>query len=110
VDPRLRKGNRKFHFQEIDHTICFPTAGNEKKKYANYAVVLEQIDGTLLKTEKPITLGEILDRCDFVNGYPHTVGFYKVDKEQIMLKPDYLEIRRICSVEEFWKFLNDLDM
>jgi len=55
-------------------------------------------------------LGEVLDKIDFANGYPHTVGFYKDGKKQLTLKPEYLEIRRICTVEDFWKFLNDLDM
>jgi hypothetical protein len=107
----LEDNNRKFHFQEIDQTICFPNFGNEKKKYINYTVSLELKQRRASKSENQTNLGDILDKCDFANNYPHTVGFYKTNLGKgVELKPDYLEIRRIYSVEEFWKFLNDLDM
>ena len=47
----------------------------------------------------------------FENGYPYTVGFFKgpVDGEGNFVV-NFLELRIIRCVEEFWKFLNDLDI
>jgi hypothetical protein len=102
---------KKFHFQEIDLTICFSNSGNEKKKYANYNVRLEKNQSNTSALENQLSLGEVLDQNDFANGYPHTVGFYKAsNSEEKTLKPEYLEIRRIRGIEEFWNFLNELDM
>ena len=43
--------------------------------------------------------------------YPHTVGFYKeFAGEGSEFKPEYLEIRKIETVEDFWQFLNALDI
>jgi hypothetical protein len=106
----LGNEDKRFHFQEIDKIICFPDSGNEKKKYAEYAVNFwdrksPDPDGN------PTQLGAILCTKEFENGYPHTVAFFKKDQiEGEFFNPDYLEIRRICYIEEFWKFLNDLDI
>ncbi len=44
-------------------------------------------------------------------GFPHTVGFFRdsVDKEG-NFEANYLELRIIRYLEEFWKFLNDLNL
>ena len=53
---------------------------------------------------------EIVDSPDF-ECFPHTVGYFKGAVEE---KDDsefaYLEIRIIRSIEDFWKFLNDLNL
>jgi len=39
------------------------------------------------------------------------VGYFKSETERSPYEePNYLELRIIRSVEEFWKFLNDLDL
>lgn len=60
---------------------------------------------------KRIKLGEVLDRPEVDTNYPHTVCFYKVSfGKGANFKPEYLELRKIESVEEFWLFLNALDI
>ena len=60
---------------------------------------------------KQVRLEEILENPEFEKCYPHTVGYYKeFSGEGTEFKPEYLEIRRISTVEEFWLFLNALDI
>ncbi len=56
-------------------------------------------------------LADIVDSPLFDNRYPHTVGFFRdsVDKEG-NFEANYLELRIVGSIEEFWKFLNDLNI
>jgi len=52
-----------------------------------------------------------LDNPEFEQNYPHTVGYYKDSSgEGAKLDPEYLEIRKISTVEEFWLFLNAVDI
>jgi hypothetical protein len=102
------EGNCKsFHFQELDWLIRFPSAGNEGRKYLYYTV--EFTDRKKKKTVE-VCLVEILDDS-FENCFPHTVGYFKGSKKE---NDDsgfaYLELRVVRSIEEFWKFLNDLDI
>ncbi|MCW4017939.1 MAG: hypothetical protein NWF00_04580 [Candidatus Bathyarchaeota archaeon] len=97
--------SKKFHFQEIDWVISFPVDGN-KGKYREYAVVLLESGGGASEV-KSLRLGEILDRAEIDNQYPHTVGYYKTCAgKDADFKPEYLELREIRTVEEFWAFLN----
>ena len=65
----------------------------------------------LLPSRKKIKLGEALEKPEIDGNYPHTVGFYKVSSGRgANFKPEYLELRRIQNVEEFWLFLNALDI
>jgi hypothetical protein len=102
--------SKKFHFMEIDWIICFPKSGN-KGKYLGYNVTL--IDR--IKEEKHLgkflTIREIVENPEFEMCYPHTVGFYKEHAgDGSKFKPEYLEIRKIETVEDFWQFLNALDL
>jgi hypothetical protein len=99
---------KRFHFQEPDMIINFPKQGNECKKYLYYSVELTD----LKKNETAqMTLMEIVDRIEFEDNFPYTVGFFKdaID-EKNYLKKGYLEIRIVRSLEDFWKFLNDLNI
>jgi hypothetical protein len=101
----MESQSKKFHFQELNWVISFPTCGN-KGKYRDYAVVLlEHKNGN--PQAQSLRLGEVLDRAELDLHYPHTVGYYKTCSGQDAdLKPDYLELREIRTVEEFWAFLN----
>ena len=60
---------------------------------------------------KCVKLNEILDNAEFEQNYPHTVGYYRESSgEGAKFNPEYLEIRRISNVEEFWLFLNAVDI
>jgi len=60
---------------------------------------------------KAAILGEFLDSLEVDNNYPHTVGYYKESKgEGASFQPEYLELRKIRSIEEFWLFLNASDI
>ena len=54
---------------------------------------------------------EIVDSAD-VECFPHTVGYFKgaIEEKKNDSGFAYLEIRIIRSLEDFWKFLNDLNL
>ncbi|HEX9261678.1 MAG TPA: hypothetical protein VF893_04040 [Candidatus Bathyarchaeia archaeon] len=100
---------KKFHFQELDWLIYFPDSGN-KGKYLDYTVIFKDRKRNP-KQEEYITLGRILGKSEFENCFPHTVGFFKSSSgEDAVFKPDYMEIRIMRSLEDFWLFLNALNI
>ncbi len=105
VEPK----SKKFYFQEIDWIISFPMDGNEGRKYLVYTVHF--IDRRNNESKPHAVLADIVDSQMFEKGYPHTVGFFKgpVD-EKGNFESVFLELRIIRCIEEFWKFLNDLNI
>jgi hypothetical protein len=101
--------SKKFYFQEMDWIISFPNTGNEGRKYLFYSV--QFLDRRNKQSNSYAILADVVDNPMFENGFPHTVGFFKdsVDKES-NLEANYLELRIIRCLEEFWKFLNDLNL
>ena len=100
---------KTFHLQEMNWLIFFPSAGNNGRKYLYYSV--EFTDRRKGNSRTKVCLEEIVDNPEFENSYPHTVGYFKspvCEKGQPVFS--YLEIRIIRSIEDFWKFLNDLDL
>jgi hypothetical protein len=96
---------KKFHFQEINVILCFPTQGNQGK-YRTYCVQLKKPE-TAKQNGVQTMLGEFLDKQEVENGYPHTVGYFKESTgEGDSFEPEYLELRKIYTVEDFWLFLN----
>jgi hypothetical protein len=102
----LQASYKRFHFKELDWTITFPPEGN-RGKYSNYQVTLQK---TPLDPELQMRLGEILDSPEFEEHCPHTVGYYKTAPNEHGGTPQYLELRKIKSVEDFWHFLNSLNL
>jgi hypothetical protein len=100
---------KKFHLQELDWLIFFPCSGN-KGKYIGYTVMFLDRKQKLVK-EQHVTLGTLLDKPEFEENFPHTIGFFKYSSgEGTEFKPDYMEIRVIRSVDDFWLFLNALNI
>jgi hypothetical protein len=101
---------KKFHFQELDWIVCFPDCGNTGK-YMSYTVMFKNRKKGASEPEKRVSLGDLLESPEFENHYPHTVGFYKDSSgDGAEFKPSYLELRIIRMVEDFWLFLNSLDI
>ncbi len=99
---------KSFHFQEKDWIISFPSAGNKGRKYLYYSVEFANRKNTEIKE---VCLTEIVDSPEFEINFPYTVGFFKGRiNEKSDLSSAYLEIRIVRSIEELWKFLNDLDI
>ena len=92
----------------MDWIISFPNTGNEEKKYLFYSVHF--IDRKN-KLNKHTLVADIVDNPMFENWCPHTVGFFRgpVDDEGNFEK-NFLELRTVRCIEEFWKFLNDLNI
>ncbi|MCJ7560741.1 hypothetical protein MUO79_09050 [Candidatus Bathyarchaeota archaeon] len=106
----MESKTKKFHFQEIDWIVYFPSYGNEGK-YRNYNVTFRDRKRKITQPGKRVKLCEVLDRPEIENNYPHTVGFYKESSGKgAKFRPYYLELRKIRAVEEFWMFLNALDI
>ena len=100
---------KKFHFQELDWIIAFPDLGNKGRKYLYYSVLFaDRKKGSL---PQQVCLGDVLENPEFERNLPHTVGFFKESmSDDAKAGSTYLEIRLIGSTEDFWKFLNDLDL
>jgi hypothetical protein len=98
-----------FHFHELDWLISFPLSGNEVRKYLYYSVFFKDRKNGNVSSQ--VSLIDLVDAIEFEKNYPHTVGFFRgsidVDKD---LCSNYFEIRVIRSIEDFWKFLNDLNI
>lgn len=95
---------KKFHFQELDLVVSFPDEGNDGKKYNDYAVLVSSVKKK--GKERNCCLVDVVESSEF-QCFPHTVGFFKSETPSCS---DYLELRIIRCVEEFWKFLNDLNL
>ena len=106
----MENETKNFHFMEIGWIVSFPRYGN-KGKYFNYSVVLTDSKRGVVRPWKCVKLGVVLENPEFEQNYPHTVGYYKESSgEGAEFKPEYLEIRKISAVEEFWLFLNAVDI
>lgn len=106
----MENATKKFHFIEMDWLVYFPRCGN-KGKYLSYSVMLVDRKKGTSQPENHVKLKEVLENLEFEERYPHTVGYYKeCSGEGAAFKPEYLEIRKISTVEEFWLFLNALDI
>ena len=92
----------------MDWIISFPNEGNEGRKYLFYSV--EFIDRKKKKNSKTI-LADIVDSPMFENGYPYTVGLFKSPVDDADdFEANFLELRIVRCIEDFWKFLNDLNI
>ena len=90
--------------------VYFPRYGN-RGKYLSYNVVLIDRKKGADQPGKLVKLEEIVENSEFEKRYPHTVGYYRESSgEGAEFKPEYLEMRKISNVEEFWLFLNALDI
>jgi hypothetical protein len=88
--------------------ISFPRSGNENRKYLYYTV---QFWDRKNNSVDNVCLSEKVDTPEFEAHFPHTIGFFKGPiNEKTDPKSAYLEIRVVNSLEEFWKFLNDLNI
>ncbi len=97
-----------FHFQELDWLLYFPSDGN-KGKYYGYNVTLKE--RKKIGADGRVRLGDIVERRELEEHYPHTVGFFKGSGvEGSDCKPQYMEIRIIHNIDEFWLFLNALNL
>jgi hypothetical protein len=108
IEEQLTKQFKVFHFQELDWLIYFPLEGN-KGKNCEYMVFLreEKTNHTLNR----VNLGALMERTELDEHYPHTVGFFKAtDEETVNGELRYMEIRTIHDLNEFWLFLNALDL
>jgi len=107
---QLENETKNFHFMEIGWIVSFPRYGN-KGKYCNYTVMLMDRKRGAAQLGKCVKLNEILDNAEFEQNYPHTVGYYRGSAgEGAEFRPEYLEIRRVSTVEELWLFLNAVDI
>jgi hypothetical protein len=104
-DQENQQKTKHFYFQEIDQIIVFPNCGNQGK-YVTYKIQLKSKEKAK-QIGDSAALGEFLESEKVDRNYPHTVGYYKdFSGEGVSFKPEYLELRKIRFVEEFWLFLN----
>ena len=100
---------KKFCFQELEWIITFPNLGNRGKKYPDYSVFFS--DRKRKIAGKLVCLFEVVENPEFQEVFPHTVGFFKCETDDSLFADSCcLEVRIVRSVEDFWKFLNDLDL
>jgi hypothetical protein len=98
-----------FHFQELDWLLYFPPEGN-KGKYTNYIIQCwTRKNGA--PTKRVVRLGEVMECRELEEHYPHTVGFFKSSTDEAAdFQPRYMEIRTVHNIDDFWLFLNALNL
>ena len=101
----------KFHFQEIDWVIYFPSIGNEGRPYLKYGVAYRDRVRRVTQPGVRINLEDVVSRREIKENFPHTVGRYldSSGKGQNWT-PEYLETRTVANLEEFFAFLRDLNI
>jgi len=101
--------SEKFHFQEINWVIYFPSVGNEGRNYSKYGVAYRDRRRGVSQPGVRINLEDVIRKREIQENYPHTVGYYlnSSGKGQNWI-PQYLEIRTVESLERFLQFLRDL--
>jgi hypothetical protein len=99
---------KAFHFIELDWLIYFPQSGN-RGKYVGYSVLFSDRKNGTRQPENRVNLGELLEKPEICECFPHTVGYFKTSG-MADSAPEYLELRIVRCVEEFWAFLNSLDI
>lgn len=99
----------KFHFQEIDWVIYFPSIGNEGRDYMKYGVAYRDRKRGVSQPGVRINLEEVMRQREIQENFPHTIRYYldSSGKGQSWA-PKYLETRTIANLEEFFRFLDDL--
>ena len=99
----------KFHFQEINWVIYFPSIGNEGRNYSKYGVAYRDRRRGVSQPGVRINLEDVIRKREIQENYPYTVGYYldSSGKGRNWL-PNYLETRTVANVEEFFRFLQDL--
>lgn len=99
----------KFHFQEIDWVIYFPSVGNEGRAYPKYGVAYRDRKSGLTQPGTRINLEDVVKKPEIQENFPHTVGYFlhSYGKGKNW-RPNYLEVRKIANLDEFYKFLQDL--
>ena len=66
----------KFHFQEVDWIIYFPSIGNEGRSYLKYGVAYRDRIRGVTQPGVRINLGDVVGKREIQENYPHTVGYY----------------------------------
>jgi len=101
----------KFHFQEIDWVIYFPSTGNEGRAYPKYGVAYRDRTGGITQPGVRINLEDVVNRREIQENYPHTVGYYLYSSGKGQnWTPRYLETRTIANLKEFFGFLCNLEI
>jgi len=99
----------KFHFQEIDWVIYFPSIGNEGRPYSKYGVAYRDRRSGITQPGVRINLEDVMKNPEIQEKYPHTVGYFlHASGKGRNWVPKYLETRKISNLNEFYKFLADL--
>jgi len=89
--------------------VCFPNSSNQGK-YLDYSVLFTDRKKQPAQ-ERRVRLGEILEKSELTNNFSHTVGFFKGSSGEVSkFKPEYMEIRFIGTIEDFWLLLNALNI
>ena len=101
----------KFHSIEIDWVIYFPSRGNEGRDYRKYGVAYRDRRRSESQLGRRINLEDVMSKPEIQDNYPHTVGYFlHATGKGAEYAPRYLEVRKIESLEGFFKFLRDLNL
>lgn len=101
----------KFHFQEIDWVIYFPSTGNEGRSYMKYGVAYRDRRRGITQPGVRINLEDVIKKPKIQENYPHTVGYFLHSSGRgENWTPIYLETRKVADLNEFFGFLSKLNV
>lgn len=98
----------KYHFQEINWVIYFPSTGNEGRQILKYGIAYRDRENSRTQSGPRINLEDVLRLPKIHDQYPHTVGyFHKSTGKGKNWMPYYITVKVISDekhlLEWFYK-------
>lgn len=85
--------------------------GNEGRVYEKYGVAYRDRRRGRSQPGRRVSLKDALSKSEIKKKYPHTVGFFLASSGKgSSWKPDYLRIKRVRKIKEFYDFLRELGL
>jgi len=101
----------KFHFQKIDWIIYFPSVGNQGRPYAKYGVAYRDRRKGVTQPGFRTNLEDVMKKPEIEKNYPHTVGYFMNSSGRgENWVPEYLKIRKVNDLNEFFSLLSELNV
>jgi len=89
--------------------IYLPSHGNEGRVYEKYGVAYRDRRRGRSQSGRRVYLKDVLSESEIRIRFPHTVGFFLASSGKgSNWKPDYLRIKKVRKITEFYDFLREL--
>lgn len=99
----------KFHFQEVDWIIYFPSSGNKGRTYPKYGVAYRDRTTGESQPGVRINLESVLSKHEIRDNYPHTVIYFaEAFGKGKNYSPQKIVTRTVANQQELFRFLEEI--